>query len=307
MSFDTDGERLRFTGSGGAHPEVFVAFHIDAFSPRGTIFGDANDGYGLALLPEAPGDDAVCMGSSAGDSARSRASAPFRRWHVAHMSFGSSASFLRIDGSSDVAFAGIDGNYTATSLSDIVIGGVSSANRHVPNLIGEVMIFDTRAQRSAARRCERLPDHEVDRQTPRPGWRTSTRLTSRAMCRAGCCPGSLVRPSCTRCGDVGWVLGGQNVLGTGASLEKMYDIHTSHVSVNVTLELIPIRTWDGERLRVYANDKLAYESERIYDPGYRQPHASSYCTSSKPVVPLRVSFPRETMRARRSDCASRRR
>ena len=288
VSFDTDGERLRFTGSGGAHPEVFVAFHIDAFSPRGTIFGDANDGYGLGLLPEAPGDDAVCMGSSAGD-VLARASAPFRRWHVAHMSFGSSASFLRIDGSSEVAFDGIDGNYTASNLSDIAIGGVPSANRHVPNLIGEVMIFDTalnEAQRGA------VSDYLTTKWIVNTSsWVENVDTFGESCDRQGwMLSGKSGSASCTQCGDAGWVLGGQNILGAGASLEKTYDIHTSHVSVNVTLELIPIQSWDGERLRVYADDKLAYESERIYHPGYGQPHSSSYCTNSEPVVPLRVSF-----------------
>jgi surface protein len=143
INFTRDGDRLAFDALGGLNPEVFIAYNVLQYSARGSLFGDANNGYGFGLLDGESGDDIVAMGSSSGPILAQIEGATFGLWHVAHLNFAASNAFITIDGSASASFDGITGRYTATNLSAGLIGGVPFANHFAPNYFGEVMIFDS--------------------------------------------------------------------------------------------------------------------------------------------------------------------
>jgi len=143
INFTQDGDRLAFDALGGSNPEVFIAYNVLQYFARGSLFGDANNGYGFGLLDGASGDDIVAMGSSSGPILAQVQGATFGLWHVAHLNFDATNAFMKIDGNATASFDGITGRYTATSLSAGLIGGVPFANHFAPNYFGEVMVFDS--------------------------------------------------------------------------------------------------------------------------------------------------------------------
>ena len=278
VDFTDEESRVYFEGDGGAYPEVFIVYNVLEFVPRGSLFGDTDNGYGFGLLPDAPGDDIVCMGSAAGPILAQVDGAIFGRWHVANVLFGQENAFITIDGGATDTFAGIDGKYSADNLKRVTIGGVPWANHHVPNLMGEVLIFNSTLDedsRGLVTDClvskwgvNESIDYvnDFDQSCETNGWTLD-----------GSVAGS---STCTQCGSAGWILGGENVLGKDGSVFRKFTYLPSHSSVNITLELLAIASWDGERFQIYVDDELAFTSSNI--------HQWRYCWDNP--EPIRVSF-----------------
>ena len=97
--------------------------------------------------------------------------------------------------------------------------------------------------------------------------------------------GQVGSQSCSQCGST-WVLGGQSILGSGASVQKTFLLSSAHSKVNVTLELLAIGSWDYERFKVFVDDALVFTSNRVLH--CCQELVSTYCDSTP--TPLRFSF-----------------
>ena len=97
--------------------------------------------------------------------------------------------------------------------------------------------------------------------------------------------GQVDSQSCSQCGST-WVLGGEGILGSGASVQKTFLIMGGHSKVNVTLELLAIGSWDYELFKVSIDDALVFTSNVVGQYGGEL--VSSYCRDTP--TPLRFSF-----------------
>ena len=135
------------TSKAGKNPEVFLAYRVvsQSSSNQGILFHNdiANSaGYGFGSYKQ----DVNYIGTiDVSGNELSSSYAPYSEWHIANIFFGegSTDGFLEIDGSGKENF-GISGKYQATALTLATIGGsFLSANHHVENYIGEVLIFNS--------------------------------------------------------------------------------------------------------------------------------------------------------------------
>ena len=71
----------------------------------------------------------------------------------------------------------------------------------------------------------------------------------------------------TSCGALGLMLGGYGVFGSGAAIEKTFDVSAAppHSVVRVELDFFRIDSWDaGEKAEMYIDGTLVWSQE--YDP-----------------------------------------
>jgi len=143
INFTSDGIYLQFTASGGSQPEVFIVYRVLTYKSGGLIFSHAtgmSGSYGVGTYQQGQADR-IGMAASRGGSFAG-ADAPYDSWHVANVYFGSSDGFLNIDDGASVTTFATSGQYTADALTNVQIGGAVFGGHDVPNLIGEVLIFD---------------------------------------------------------------------------------------------------------------------------------------------------------------------
>ena len=136
---------LRFTGNGGAQPEVFLVYRVLAYKVSGLIFSHATGltgSYGFGTYGQGAANKVGLM-SSAG-SVFASVNASYDAWHVADVYYGSSDGFVDVDNGTSAANFQTSGKYTASALTNIQIGGAAFPNHDVPNLIGEVLIFNAK-------------------------------------------------------------------------------------------------------------------------------------------------------------------
>merc|ERR1712113_18178 len=94
----------------------------------------------------------------------------------------------------------------------------------------------------------------------------------------------------TKCGELGTMLGGYRVLGSGAYVEKTFDLidAPAHGLVRVELDFFFLDSWDGsvngEEARMYIDSELVWSSTSDF-----REHGLNYCGWSifadRPAVP----------------------
>jgi len=122
---------------------VFIVYRVLTYKSGGLIFSHAtgmSGSYGFGTYQQGQADRIGMAASSGGSFAG--ADAPYDSWHVANVYFGSSDGFLSIDDGASVTTFATSGQYTADALTNVQIGGAVFGGHDVPNLIGEVLIFD---------------------------------------------------------------------------------------------------------------------------------------------------------------------
>jgi len=68
----------------------------------------------------------------------------------------------------------------------------------------------------------------------------------------------------TCCGSLGCMLGGYEVLGSGAAVEKTFETLAAHTQLRVIFNFIKIDSWDYEHAYLYIDDELAWQSDALY-------------------------------------------
>ena len=136
---------LQFTVSGGSEPEVFIVYRVLTYKSEGLIFTHANaismvGSYSFGTYQQGQADR-IGMAASRGGSFDG-ADAPYDSWHLANVYFGKNDGFVNIDDGASVTTFATSGQYTADALTNVQIGGAVFGGHDVPNLIGEVLIFD---------------------------------------------------------------------------------------------------------------------------------------------------------------------
>jgi len=59
------------------------------------------------------------------------------------------------------------------------------------------------------------------------------------------------------------MLGGYEVLGSGAAVEKTFETLAEHTQLRVTFDFIKIDSWDSEYAYLYIDDELAWQSDAL--------------------------------------------
>lgn len=78
------------------------------------------------------------------------------------------------------------------------------------------------------------------------------------------------------------------MIGKDGSVFRKFTYLPSHSSVNITLELLAIASWDGERFQIYVDDELVFTSSNIHQWSYDGSWEARYCWDNP--EPVRVSF-----------------
>jgi len=146
INFTTNGMYLQFTAIGGSAPEIFVVYRVLSYRELGSVFThSANNvgSFGFGTYGQGSSDK-IGLASSSGVPFAS-VDAAYDSWHLINIYFGASNDgFVSIDdGASYDSFSTV-GKYDHGSMTNVQIGGASFRTPHdVPNLIGEVWVFDS--------------------------------------------------------------------------------------------------------------------------------------------------------------------
>ena len=68
----------------------------------------------------------------------------------------------------------------------------------------------------------------------------------------------------TKCGSLGYMLGGYNVLGGGASVSKTFATPSPHTHLRVTFDFFKVDSWDNERAYLYVDNARAWDSGPLH-------------------------------------------
>jgi surface protein len=176
INFTADGMYLQFSGAGGAQPEVFIVYRVLAYRPAGTVFTHATGmtgsyafgTYGQGVV------DKVGVASSAG-AVMASTTASYDAWHLANVYFGANGDgFVNIDNGTSVDSFSTAGKYTANAMTNIQIGGAVFGSHDVPNLVGEMLIFDEKLSDDDRRKFSTILMKKWDILAPDRRFRWST-------------------------------------------------------------------------------------------------------------------------------------
>ena len=182
INFTADGMYLQFSGAGGAQPEVFIVYRVLAYRPAGTVFTHATGmtgSYGFGTYGQGVVDK-VGVASSAG-AVMASTTASYDAWHLANVYFGANGDgFVNIDNGTSVDSFSTAGKYTANAMTNIQIGGAVFGSHDVPNLVGEMLIFDEKLSDDDRRKFSTILMKKWDILAPdrRFRWSTSAKLTA---------------------------------------------------------------------------------------------------------------------------------
>ncbi|OUS42322.1 hypothetical protein BE221DRAFT_105298 [Ostreococcus tauri] len=172
INFTANGQYLQFTADGGSEPEVFIVYRVLAYAELGVIFTHATGSTGSYGFGTSQMGAANKIGLSASDgSAFASVNASYDAWHVADVYFGSSDGFVDIDNGTSAVDFQTSGKYTANTLTNVMIGGAAFDGHHVPNLIGEVLVFNAKLSDSDRARVRAALMSKWDVPTPDRRWR----------------------------------------------------------------------------------------------------------------------------------------
>ncbi|OUS41693.1 hypothetical protein BE221DRAFT_216044 [Ostreococcus tauri] len=172
INFTANGQYLQFTADGGSEPEVFIVYRVLAYAELGVIFTHATGSTGSYGFGTSQMGAANKIGLSASDgSAFASVNASYDAWHVADVYFGSSDGFVDIDNGTSAVDFQTSGKYTANTLTNVMIGGAAFDGHHVPNLIGEVLVFNAKLSDADRARVRAALMSKWDVPTPDRRWR----------------------------------------------------------------------------------------------------------------------------------------
>ena len=172
INFTANGQYLQFTADGGSEPEVFIVYRVLAYAELGVIFTQATGSTGSYGFGTSQMGAANKIGLSASDgSAFASVNASYDAWHVADVYFGSSDGFVDVDNGTSAVDFQTSGKYTANTLTNVMIGGAAFDGHHVPNLIGEVLVFNAKLSDSDRARVRAALMSKWDVPTPDRRWR----------------------------------------------------------------------------------------------------------------------------------------
>ena len=179
INFTAGGQYLQFTADGGSEPEVFIVYRVLAYAELGVIFTHADatstlGSYGFGPYRQGAGN--VGLASSSGPplgEVFASVNASYDAWHVVNVYYGSNDGFLDVDDGTSTASFQTNGKYTANALTNVQIGGWGGldANHHVPNLIGEVLVFNAKLSDADRARVRAALMSKWDVPTPDRRWR----------------------------------------------------------------------------------------------------------------------------------------
>ncbi|XP_022841230.1 Bacterial surface protein 26-residue repeat, partial [Ostreococcus tauri] len=172
INFTANGQYLQFTADGGSEPEVFIVYRVLAYAELGVIFTHATGSTGSYGFGTSQMGAANKIGLSASDgSAFASVNASYDAWHVADVYFGSSDGFVDVDNGTSAVDFQTSGKYTANTLTNVMIGGAAFDGHHVPNLIGEVLVFNAKLSDADRARVRAALMSKWDVPTPDRRWR----------------------------------------------------------------------------------------------------------------------------------------
>jgi len=172
IKFASDGAYLLMTAVGGQEPEVFVVYRVFEYKDKGLILSHAGStvaSYGFGTYSQG-GVGKVGVVRSSGASLAT-VDAAMEKWHVANVYYGKTDGFVDVNNGASTDALNTQSKFNANALTKIQIGGSKFAGHDVSNVVGEVLVFDSKlsdADRASVR--ERLMS-KWDVPTPDRRWR----------------------------------------------------------------------------------------------------------------------------------------
>ena len=169
VKFSSDGAYLSMTAVGAQEPEVFVVYRVFEYKDKGLIFSHAGStvaSYGFGTYAQGSvGKIGVVRSSGA---LLATADATTEKWHVANIYFGNTDGFVDVESidSFDIA-----GKFDANALAELQVGGSEFAGHDVSNVIGEVLVFDSKLSDSDRASVRQRLMSKWDVPTPDRRWR----------------------------------------------------------------------------------------------------------------------------------------
>lgn len=173
IKFSSDGSYLSMTAVGGGQPEVFVVYRVLEYKDKGLILSHAGStvaSYGFGTYSQG-GVGKVGVVRSSGASLAS-VDAAIEKWHVANVYYGKTDGFVDIDdGASTDTTLNTASKFNANALTKIQIGGSKFAGHDVSNVVGEVLVFDSKLSNADRASVRKRLMSKWDVPTPDRRWR----------------------------------------------------------------------------------------------------------------------------------------
>ena len=156
IKFSSDGSYLSMTAVGGQEPEVFIVYRVFEYKDKGLILshgGSTVASYGFGTYSQG-GVGKVGVVRSSGASLAS-VDAATEKWHVANVYYGKNDGFVDVNDGSSTDTLNTQSKFNANALTKIQIGGSKFAGHDVSNVVGEVLVFDSKlsdADRASVRK-----------------------------------------------------------------------------------------------------------------------------------------------------------